>query len=48
MSTKQDKELATKHLRRLEEAQNERIEKMFEDLKDFNMGLLSEIPSRVK
>jgi len=46
MPENEEQKLKSKHLRMLEEAQNERIEEMFEELNEYNVGLLSDISSK--
>ncbi len=46
MSKNDDQNLKAEHLRRLEQAQNERIEEMFEELNEYNLVFLSDISSK--
>ena len=46
MPKNEDQNLKVQHLRKLEQAQNERIEEMFEELNEYNLGFLSDIPSK--
>ena len=46
MTTKNENESVSDYLKQLEKAQNDRIEEMFEELKECNIGFLSEISSK--
>ncbi len=41
MTSNEDQELKAKHLKMLDEAQDERIEEMFEELNEYNLEFLS-------
>ena len=48
MPMKSDKKADSEHLHQLQKAQDERIEEMFEELRDYNIDLLSQTPRKCR
>ncbi len=46
MSKNEEQNFKAQHLKRLEQAQNDRIEEMFEELNEYNLVFLSDISSK--